>query len=183
MRPVTRALTAAALAALALHGAAAAQTSVEVRGGLAVGSHTATGAALDMAPALSYAALVTHRLGPRLGLFGGYLRTAFGCEEGFCLDRDLTVTGNHAAAGAELTFGPAWVRGGLLFGVTRVGTEGEDPNAGVGVLAAAGFTVGQGRVRFVPALSYRWMAADTPSRSDHAAAVTVDVGVAVRLGG
>lgn len=183
MRGLVRSATAAALAVALIHGAAAAQTSLELRGGLAVGSHTATAAALDMAPAFSYGVLVTHGLGPRLGLFGGYLRTAFGCEEGYCLNRDLTVVGQHGAAGAQVGFGPGWVRAGLLFGTTRVGEAGEDPETGVGVLGAVGLRVGQGRVQFVPAVSYRWMSANTPSRSDHAVALSAELGLAVRLGG
>lgn len=176
-------LVATALAATVLAAPLRGQTRVEVRGGVTVGSHTATAAALEMKPALSWAALVTHRLRPRLGLFGGYLRTAFGCEEGFCTGRELTVVGNHGVVGVQASAGPAWARGGLLFGTTEVGTEGEAPDAGPGFLGAVGVSLGAGRVRLEPGLTLRWMSADTPSRSDHAVGVGADVGVSVRVGG
>ena len=168
--------------AMLLHGAAAGQTDVELRGGLAVGGHTGTAAGLDFAPSLSYQALVLRQMRPGVRIYGGYVRTAFGCEEGFCLDRDLTVGGNHAALGVEMRRGSPWLRLGLLFGSTEVGTEGESPDAGVGIHAGAGFTIGSGRVRFLPGVSYRWLTANTPSSSDHAVAFALDVGVGIRLG-
>lgn len=177
-----RAWALAAAVAL-LPGAARAQTTLEVRAGMAVGSHTATAAGLEMKPALSYAAVLTRELSPRLALFGGWFRTAFGCEAGFCTGRDLEVVGSHGGAGAQLTFGGAWVRGGLLVGTTEVGEGGEAPELGAGILAAAGLSIGSGRVRFVPGVSYRWMAASTPSSPDHAVALAADLGLAVRVGG
>jgi hypothetical protein len=170
------------LGALLIHGPAAGQTDLELRGGLAVGSHTGTAAGLDFAPALSYQALVLRQMKPGLSLYGGYVRTAFGCEEGFCVDRDLTVGGNHVTLGVEMRRGSPWLRLGLLVGSTEVGTEGESPNAGIGIHAGAGFAVGSGRVRFLPGVSYRWLSANTPSTSDHAVALALDLGVRVRLG-
>jgi hypothetical protein len=170
------------LGVLLLHGAAAGQTNVEIRGGLAVGSHTGTAAGLDFAPSLSYQALVLRQMAPGLSVYGGYVHTAFGCEEGFCLDRDLTVVGNHAALGVEVRRGSPWLRLGFLFGATEVGTEGEAPDAGAGVHVGGGFTIGSGRVRFLPGVSYRWLTANTPSSSDHAVALALDLGVGIRLG-
>jgi len=167
---------------LLIHGPAAGQTNLELRGGLAVGSHTGTAAGLDFAPALSFQALVLRQMKPGLSVYGAYVRTAFGCEEGFCLDRDLTVVGNHGALGVEMRRGSPWLRLGLLFGATEVGTEGESPDAGVGIHAGAGFTIGSGRVRFLPGASYRWLSANTPSTSDHAVALALDLGVRIRLG-
>jgi len=40
--------------AMLAHGSASAQTQAEVRGGLTVGSHSASAAALDIAPAVSF---------------------------------------------------------------------------------------------------------------------------------
>jgi hypothetical protein len=182
MRRLAGSLGVALLGGLMLHGAASAQTHVEMWGGLTVGSHTATAAGLDVAPALSIEALVVRQLSPWLGIYGGYVHTAFGCEEGFCLDRGLTVTGDHAVLGGEVRRGRPWLRVGLLFGVAEVGTEGEAPEAGVGIHAGAGLTVGAGRVRFLPGFSYRWMAASTTSSSAHAVALALDLGVGVRLG-
>ena len=132
MSRVPAGLIVMALGAGLVHGPAAGQTHAEFRGGLTVGNHTATAAGLDFAPALSYEALVVQRITPRLSVYGGYVRTAFGCEEGFCLDRDLTVTGNHGVLGGEAGIGGAWVRLGVLFGVTEVGTEGEPADPGPG---------------------------------------------------
>ena len=161
---------------------AAAQTYVELRGGFTAGSHTATAAGFDFAPKLSYEALVIRHITPLLGVYGGYMQTAFGCEEGFCLDRDLTVTGSHGVLGAEARKAWAWLRLGLLLGVTEVGTEGEDPDLGPGFQARAGVTFGWDRITLRPGLSYRRMGANTPSSSDHAVAVGADLGVAIRLG-
>ena len=56
-------------------------------------------------------------------------------------------------------------------------------DAGPGVMGGAGLSLTRGRVRFLPGVSYRWLSADTPSRSDHAAALTVDLGVSIPLAG
>jgi len=182
MSGVTLRLIALALGAVWVHGPAAGQTHAELRGGAAVGNHTATAAGLDLVPALSYEALVMRRIRPRLSVYGGYVRTAFGCEEGFCLDRDLTVIGNHGVLGAEGRLRGAWLRLGVLFGVTEVGTEGEAADPGPGIHAGAGYTFGSGRMSFLPGLSYRWLSAKTSSSSDHAMAVAVDLGVSIQLG-
>ncbi len=175
-------LIALALGAVLVHSPAAGQTQAELRAGYTVGSHSGTAAGLDMAPALSFEALVIRRITPLLSVYGGYARTAFGCEEGFCLDRDLTVTGNHGVLGAEARKDWAWLRLGVLWGVTEVGTEGESPDMGPGIHAGAGFTLGSGRIRLKPGLSYRWLSAKTPSTSDHAVALAGELGVAIRFG-
>jgi hypothetical protein len=182
MRSVPAGLIVMALGAAFVPGVAAGQTHAELRGGLTVGSHTATAAGLDVVPKLSYEVLIRRRITPRLSVYGGYVRTAFGCEEGFCLDRDLTVTGSHGVLGAEGWAGGAWLRLGVLFGVTEVGTEGEPADPGPGIHAGVGFTFGSGRVSFSPGLSYRWLSAKTSSGSDHAVAMTLDLGVGIRLG-
>jgi len=173
-----------ALAGLAVtHGSAAAQFQAEVRGGLTVGSISGSAAALDIAPLLSYDVIVKRQVMPSVSVFGGFFRTAFGCEEGFCTGRDITVVGNHGALGAEWGGGLPWVRLGALFGTTRAGTEGEAPEAGVGIHAAAGLNVGSGRLRFLPGVSYRWLSANTPSSTDHAVALALDLGFGIAIGG
>jgi len=178
--PQVRAVSALALivaAGMPVAGRAAAQTSVEARSGLAVGSHTATAASLEWAPALSYEIRIARRLRPQIAVSAGYVRTAFGCKEGFCRGREPTVTGNHAAVGAVLSRGWLWGRVGVLYGTTRVGTEGETPRAGPGLEAGAGLRVRLGRARIGPGLSWRRMSADTPSSNDHAVALGFDLGV------
>jgi hypothetical protein len=175
-------LIAVALVAVFFQGPVSGQTRAELRAGYTVGSHSGTAAGLDMAPALSYEAMVVRPITPLFSIYGGYARTAFGCEEGFCLDRDLTVTGNHAVLGAEAHKAWAWLRLGLLLGKTEVGTEGESPDLGPGIHFGAGITLGSGRLSFRPGLSYRRMGASTPSSSDHAVAVAAELGVGIRLG-
>jgi hypothetical protein len=172
----------AVLGALLLSSPLAAQWNVEVRGGASVGSHSGTAAGLDVAPRLSYEALVERVVKPGIGVYGGFAHTRFGCEEGFCLDRNLTVSGKHATAGVELAYSRLWVRAGLLFGVTEIGSEGEASDPGVGVQGALGLTLGSGRVSFLPGMSYRRFSADMPGSSGHATALTADVGVRMRLG-
>jgi len=155
---------------------------VEARGGLTVGSHTASWAALDIAPAVSFDLVVRRQMWPSFALFAGYYRTAFGCEEGYCTGRDITVTGNHGAFGAEWGSGGAWLRLGALFGTTSAGTDGDDPEMGAGILGAAGLTVGSGRVRFLPGVSYRWMSANSASDADSAIALALDIGFRVHWG-
>lgn len=158
--------------------AAAAQTSVEVRSGLSVGNHTSTAAGLEWAPALSHEIRIARRLRPGVAVAAGYVRTAFGCKEGFCRGREPTVTGSHAAIGAEWSHGWLWGRVGVLYGAVRVGTEGETPRAGPGLEAGAGLRLRVGRLRIGPGLSWRRLSADTPSSRDHAVALGFDLGVA-----
>jgi hypothetical protein len=175
-------LMAVVLGAVLVHSPAAGQTHAEFRGGISVGSHTATAAGFDVVPRFSYEALIMRRITPRFSAYGGYVGTAFGCEEGFCTDRELTVTGSHGVLGGEARAGPSWLRLGLLLGVTEVGTEGESADLGAGFHAGLGFTFGSDRVSLIPGLSYRWFSANTSSSSDHAVAVTLDLGVGIRLG-
>lgn len=159
----------------------AGQTHVEGWGGLAVGSYTATAAGLDLAPRLSFQALVSRGITPRLSLYGGYARTAFGCEEGFCLDRSLTVAGNHGVLGVQVGGEGPWLRLGLMMGSVAVGSEGEAADLGAGIHGSAGLTLGSGRVGFLPALSYRWLSANDALGSGHAVALALELGVRYRL--
>lgn len=187
---MTRSTRAAVFGALLLPGAAflspasaAAQTQAELRSGLTVGSHSASAAALDISPALSFDVSVRRQMWRRFALFAGFHRTAFGCDDGYCKDQDITVVGNHAALGAEWGSGGPWLRLGVLVGATNAGTGGDDPSLGLGMLGSAGLSVGTGRVRFMPGLSYRWMTANSASDADRAIALALDVGVAVQVGG
>ena len=161
--------------------AASAQTAAEVRGGFMVGNHTSTAAGLEWVPEPSYEIRITRQVRSGIALSAGYIRTSFGCETGFCRGSEPTVTGDHAGVGAELSRGPVWARVGALYGAIRVGSGGEDPVAGLGLEAGAGIRIPVGRLRFGPGVSWRWMAADTPSRSDHAVALGIDLGVRLEL--
>ena len=173
----------AVLAAAQESGAVANEMQAEVRAGLTVGSHSGSAAALDIAPSLSFDVAVRRQMWPRIALFAGYYRTSFGCEEGYCIDQNVSVTGNHAAVGAEWGSGGPWVRLGLLLGAVSAGNDGDPSKFGMGILGSAGLRIGSGRVRFLPGVSYRWLSAGTTSESDGAIALALDLGLAVRVGG
>ena len=164
-------------------GVAAGQTHAEVRGAYTIGSHTATAAGMEKAPAVSFEVLVIRQVTPLFSVYGGYARTAFGCEEGFCVDLSPTITGNHGVLGAQAHKAWAWARVGVLFGKTEVGSGGESPDMGPGLHVGVGGLVGTGRLQLTPGVSFRYLSASTPSSSDHAVALGLDLGVRVRLGG
>lgn len=180
------------LGAVFAHAPAAGQMQVEVRGGLTVGSHSLSGAALDIVPGPSLDVMVRRQILQSIAVYGGFVRTSFGCEEGFCVNQEpsITVVGNHGVLGAEwsppgmtdVAVQP-WVRAGVMFGSTRAGTLGSDPDPGIGVHGAVGLSVGSGQFRFLPGLSYRWMSANQDTDKGHAVAVAVDLGFGYRLGG
>lgn len=183
MMPRTRGRVAGLFVALALGTGwiapcdVAAQTSVAVRGGWMVGSHTSTAAALEWVPGPAYDVRLVRRLRPGIALAAGYARTAFGCEQGFCRGSEPTVTGRHAVLGAELSRSGLWGRIGVMYGTVRVGTAGEALRAGLGLEAGVGFRLRWGRLGLAPGASWRRMSANTPSRADHAVALGIDLGV------
>ena len=83
--------------------------------------------------------------------------------------------------GAALSRGLLWARIGALYGAIRVGSEGEAPEVGLGFEAGAGIRIPIGPGSFGPGVSWRRMAADTPSGSDHAVALGIDLGVRLEL--
>lgn len=181
MSRLARAVLPLAIGLVAGSAGVAGQTHVEGWGGLAVGSYTATAAGLDLAPRISLQATLSHRMTRRLGLYGGFARTAFGCEEGFCLDRSLTVTGNHGVLGVQVGGQGPWLRLGLMMGTVSVGSEGEAADLGAGIHGSAGLTLGSGRLRFLPALSYRWLSANDALGNGHAVAMALELGVRYQL--
>ena len=187
----------AATAALALAPGTAAgqmtgwlnQLRMEVRGGMSIGSHSESAAKLDLAPKPSFDVLVRREVIPTLSVFGGYYRTTFGCLEGFCTDRDITVVANHGAVGAQwvpylpqLPLGP-WLRGGVLVGSTRAGTEGADPNIGFGLDFGVGLQARMGPMLFRPGMSYRYLTANTAASNAYAIALSAHIGLEFALGG
>lgn len=190
----SRAIRVLILAVALAHAPAAAQMQVEARGGLTVGNHTAHHSGLDIVPGVSVDVVIRRQILRSLAVYGGYFRTSFGCEESFCLDKDITVVGNHGALGAEwsppgMEERPArpWVRAGIMFGSTEA-LDAKVPldvpaDPGIGFHMAAGLSVGSGRFRFLPGVSYRRLAATQGDDEATAVAVAVDVGFAYRLGG
>ena len=165
------------------------QVGVEIRGGMSVGNHSESAAELELAYKPSFDLVVRSEVIPTLWAFGGYYRTAFGCEEGFCTGRDISIVGNHGALGAQwvpdlpqLALGP-WLRGGLLVGTTRAGTLGDSPNIGIGLELGAGLQRDFGRWSALPGMSYRYLMANTPSSSAYAVAFSGHLAIAIELGG
>lgn len=164
-------------------------SQAELRTGVSVGSHSASAAALDIVPKISVDVVFKRQVHSSWFAFGGYYRTAFGCEEGFCTGLDLSIVGNHGVLGAEWTpqlpglRGQPWARAGLLFGSTEAGTGGDAPQFGPGIDIGAGAVVSFGRLLLLPGVSYRWLNANTSSRSAHAVALTLHLGIGIRLGG
>lgn len=189
-----RAIQVLILGAALAHAPAAAQMQVEARGGLTVGNHTAHYSGLDIAPRVSLDVVIRRQILRSVAVYGGYFRTSFGCEESFCENRDITVVGSHGALGAEwsppgMEGKPAqpWVRAGVMFGSTEASDASAEVDVpadpGIGFHMAAGLSVGSGRFRFLPGVSYRRMAATQGDDEATAVAVAVDVGFAYRLGG
>lgn len=164
-------------------------TQAELHAGVSVGSHSASAAALDIVPKISMDVVFKRRVHPSWSAFGGYYRTAFGCEEGFCTGLDLSIVGNHGVLGAEWTpeltwlTGDPWLRAGLLFGFTEAGTRGDAPQFGPGIDVGAGGIVSFGRLLLLPGFSYRRLSANTASDSAHAHALTLHMGFGIRLTG
>ena len=170
-------------ATLVLPGSVSGQMQAEVRSGLTVGSHSASAAALDIAPSISLDVVVRQQVHPSFAVFGGYFRTSVGCTEGFCKEQDpaITFVGNHGVAGIEWGGGGPWLRGGLMLGTVSAGSRGDTPTMGIGMHGAGGLTVGSGRFRFLPGLSYRWMKMTSASDDDHVTAISLDLGFAYQL--
>jgi len=180
------------LGAALAHAPAAGQMQVEAGGGLTVGNHSASFAGMDVVPAVSVDVVVQRQMLSSIAVYGGFSRTSFGCEEGFCKDQDpaITIVGNHGVLGVEwspsgMEQSPArpWLRAGAMFGSTRAGTLGDDPEPGIGIHMAVGLSVGSGQFLFVPGFSYKRMAATQGDDKGHATAVSVDLGFAYRIGG
>lgn len=162
-----------------LHNPVEAQIYAEVRGGTAVGSHTATAAAMELEPGLSVAGMISLQTSGVLSLYAGFVRTQFGCSNGFCTDRDITFAGNDARLGLSLSRGGPWMQVGLLYGGT--GTDGDKLNGGIGVEAGLGLAFSAGKLRFSPGLIYRRHNASTAIRKDHAVSLSLDLGIGFQL--
>jgi hypothetical protein len=176
------------LAAPALLAArpAAAQLSIEARGGLSVGNDEAAASRLEPRPRPAVSLGAEYEATRLLSVYAGVSRAAFGCQEGFCTRRDISFASTGADAGLRLHLPRLpWLRAGLLYhtltATTRAGPAAGEASAGRGF----GYEVGAGgtipllpRVRLLPGLGYRTHSA---ASGDHVSIVSAELGVAFRL--
>lgn len=168
-----------ALAATALP--ARAQLALEVRGGGTIGNHAPAAAGLETVVGPAWAVALEQRVLPLASLYLGYSRSSFGCEQGFCTDRDVSFTSHGLAAGARLhPRGLPWLRAGALYHGVETRAEGasESREAGPGFEVAAGFVIPlPGPASLLPGLAYRRHS----SRGDDASRPTSLLGAELAL--
>ncbi|HBD97706.1 MAG TPA: hypothetical protein DC060_05855 [Gemmatimonadetes bacterium] len=153
----------------------------EVRLGTTVGSHTATAAGLELLPGPSLGVLLEVSLNERVGVYAGFVQTSFGCESGFCINRDVVIKGRSAAGGIALRRGWAWTRIGLLFGVVEPESEDSSSAAGFGLDGVVGVQFRVGPVIFTPGAVLRRHDGGGGANSERAASLGIDVGIAFLL--
>lgn len=158
-----------------LPATAAGQLEIEIRGGMAVGSHSTTLAGLDVLPRPSAELVVKKSLGSYSVLAGGSF-ASFGCENGFCEGPSIVgVRHVSAVAGAEISYGLAWLRGGGGLGFTQIRETSE---IGPSLFAASGIRVDVWRFVVLPGVSYRWMR----SGGKETLVAGADIGIGYRIG-
>lgn len=160
--------------------------TVQVNAGASVGNYSFTDAGLELVPGPSFGALAALDVTERVSVYAGYTRSDFGCEEGFCIDQDVSMTSQGPVVGALLSAGPAWARAGLglqwlEIRSTGAATSSSDPGAGFDLGAGVEFPVG-GRLLVRPGLAYRRHGASTDGSDEHAAVLAAEIGVAMRVG-
>lgn len=181
---LTMVLTTATVGAVASDRACAQNVSVELRGGAAIGNYSESGAGLEWAPEPSFAAEAQLGVRPDLSLYGGFTRSTFGCDEGFCTGLDATLTAQGITVGGRWTPGLPWVRAGLAWqsldlDATSGGASG---GMGFGFDVGAGVDLGLGRLfRLRPGLSYRRVGSSLDGEDGHFALLALELGVAVRI--
>lgn len=166
--------------------AAAQRFGLEVRGGAAVGSYTATAAGLDVLPGPSFGAALETRVSGPFSAYLGFSRSSFGCEEGFCAERDVSLTSQGLVAGVRWGPGLPWLRAGLAVQSLRLtaAAQEETSDVGVGWDLAGGLEIRvTDRFRLRPGLTYLRHAAATDQGDGHVALLALELGVAVRFGG
>ena len=163
---------------------AAQDVSLELRGGAAIGNYSESGAGLEWEPGPSFAAEAQLEVRPRLAVYAGFARSSFGCEEGFCTDRDATFTAQGITAGARWTSGLPWVRAGLAWQALELDATGGggsgDMALGFDLGAGVDFSLGRG-VRARPGISYRRVGSSLDDEDGHFTLLTLELGAAVRI--
>lgn len=178
-----------ALAAVALvvrpAAASAQRFAIELGAGAAIGTYSESGAGLETVPGPAFEALLQAALTESVAAYAGFSRASFGCDEGFCTDRDVTFTSQGLVVGARWSQGLPWVRAGLALQALDVDARSasESADVGLGWDLGAGLEVGVSGVRFRPGLVYRRHRAETGLGGGHVAILLAQVGVAIGLGG
>jgi hypothetical protein len=164
---------------------AAGQTfAVEARAGGAVGNYTGTAAGLELAPRLAGAVAVEARALRFASPYVAFTWAGFGCRDGFCTDRDVSLVSRGAGAGVRWHGTTPWIRTGLVYHSLHVrsvaGEESGDPALGFEVAGGASIRVGRG-LELTPQLSYTRHPARTEQRG-HAALLGAGLGLRLRFG-
>ena len=184
MRPRRIWLGVAAIICTAVSTPVAAQRVIgEVRLGATVGSHTATAAGLELLPGASLGVLVEVSVNGPVGVYAGLVQTTFGCDAGFCTDRDVVITGRSAAGGIALRRGRVWTRLGLLYGVVQPETEESSSAAGLGFDGSVGIEFRIARVIFSPGIVLRRHDGGDDPNTERAVSLGLELGMAFLLGG
>lgn len=182
--PIRRAALAGAvvLAAVSPAPAAAQQVIVELLGGAAIGNYTDTDAGLDVVPGPAFGVLLELRPTETLAGYAGFTRSSFGCEEGFCSGRDVSMTSQGIVLGGRWAPGIPWVRAGLAFQGLTLRAEGPDSrfDPGPGFEVAAGVEVPLWRqIRVRPGVTWLRHDASTELGGGHVSLLAFQVGVAM----
>jgi hypothetical protein len=184
MRTAARVAVGVALCAAA---PLAAQVSLEVRGGAAVGNASQALAGMDFSPRPAFGAGVSMPAVGPLSVYASYTRASFGCEAGFCVGRDVTFTSHGVSGGVRVQPLPRlpWLQAGVLYNglSTRSNVENDSGEAGLGYEFGAGYAVPvTPQISIVPALTYRRHEATSGGVEGHAALVSGEIGVRYTFG-
>lgn len=163
--------------------AAAQELVVELRGGAAVGSYTGTGAGLDPLPEAAFGGTIEYWPAPWGAAYVSFTRASFGCEDGFCTDRDVTLTSQGLVVGGRWARGALWARGGLALHGLRIQARDVDVrlDQAPGLELGAGLELPLGGALLRPGLTYLRHGAEDAGVAGHAAVLAAQLGVAVRV--
>ncbi|HST58660.1 MAG TPA: outer membrane beta-barrel protein [Longimicrobium sp.] len=188
MRAVWMGLAAAALATVPAQ--AQRGLAVEVRGGASAGNYAGAASDFEVAPLPSLSATASYGVTERIGVYAGISHSSFGCDTGFCADREMRFSSGGLDGGVELRLPVAaspWLRAGLvshsLHFHSGVAQESEardgQETSGVGFSAAGGVELRLGRrLSVTPGVRYvRYGAAG----DDGVALLVGDVGLKIRM--
>src|SRR5680860_806441 len=166
--------------ALAINPAAA-QFSVELRGGATIGNHLPAAAGLETIPGPSLAAAAEYMASSFVSAYAAFSRSSFGCEGGFCTADKATVTTTGYGAGIRVHAARfPWVRAGGIMYDASVEMDGETGtvDSAFGYELATGFTVPVTRaLRILPGLFFRTQPGD-----ERTTLVGAEIGLQVSFG-